>query len=169
MKKNRYNIALIPTEKVNIIIEHASRLSSIADTYLLGTNSFPHITLYQFDTVEEELEKIWKMQSILFPEKQINLRFKEFSYITFDQKIYWISLLPDKQKILTNIHKNIVEILGFESRRYDPHMTLLNTEKANYEMLARDCFKTYKPINDTFLLAIGRSDSVGQLTEVIFS
>ena len=48
-------------------------------------------------------------------------------------------------------------------------MTLINTKDPAYKVLVRKLSETYVPISDIFILALGKSDAIGQLTEIIHS
>lgn len=54
-----YNIGLIPKHKNDEVIAYAKLLEPIADTYVLGNRSYPHVTLYQFVVDEEVITRIW--------------------------------------------------------------------------------------------------------------
>jgi len=46
LMKKKYNLALIPISKSDEVMALAKKFSTIADRYLPGDSSFPHITLY---------------------------------------------------------------------------------------------------------------------------
>lgn len=165
--KRKYNLALIPQTKADEVISIARKFSAIADKYLLGENSNPHVTLYQFE-VEESEDGIWARVSEAWKEKPITLAFNEMSCITFDNVIYWVSLLPDQTAILLKMHNNIAGMIALPVKKsFDPHMTLINSKNKNYENEVQRLSPSYHAIRDTFVLCLGRSDDVGQLTEIL--
>lgn len=168
--KNQYNIVLIPLNKKNSFIKYSHYLSGIADTYLLGENSLPHVTIYQFQASESEIKSIWENACEKINQASLQLSFREFSCITFDKKIFWASLLPDNIDVLMKMHAIIADVVKQPVKaNYDPHLTLINTKDSTYENLVNQLSERYSPIKDTFILALGRSDEIGQFTEVIFS
>ena len=168
--KSRYNIALIPAKENDSVIKCAHFLSDVADRYLLGENSLPHVTLYQFQANDSDIESIWEKACDKLSQTSIELTFEKFSCITFGQAIFWASLLPDNGDVLMKMHSIIADVINQPVKvNYDPHMTLISTKDASYENLVNKLYKTYTPIQDVFILALGRSDDIGQLTEVIYS
>lgn len=166
--KKKYNLALLPISKSDDFIYISGKFANIADQYLLGENSLPHITLYQFEMEESKINLIWEKISNTWNNEDINIELSEFSYITFNKKIYWISLLPTNPDILHKMHGFIANIIGLPCyKNYDPHLTLINTKINNYqnEIDIRSSF--FHPITDTFSLALGNSDTVGQFTKII--
>lgn len=89
-KMPKYNLALIPVSKGDEAVEYAKQLSELADKYILGKDSLPH-------------------------------------------------------------------------------MTLLNTRNKDYEKDVDSIKKSYNPISDKFVLSLGHSDDVGQLTKILFT
>jgi len=168
--KNRYNIALIPIKESESVIKCAHFLSNVADSYLLGKSSLPHVTLYQFQANESDIRSIWERACSELSQTSIELTFKKFSCITFDQTIFWASLLPDNEDALMKMHRTIADIIKQPVKaNYDPHMTLINTKDPSYENLVNKLSNIYIPIQDIFVLALGKSDEIGQLTKVIYS
>lgn len=164
----KYNIALVPTTENDSVIKCAQYFSKISDRYQLGENSHPHVTLCQFHADEKEIDELWTQVCELIPEQQIYLEFKEFSCITFDNNIFWVSLMPDQRDILNEMHQIVANAIKSPiNKSYDPHMTLINTKDSEYIKMAIALEKTYSPISDNFVLAIGECDSIGQLTKSI--
>lgn len=165
----KYNIALLPLLKNNAFIYLANEFSLVADKYILGNNSLSHVTLYQFESMENNIENIWCKVSGQWNKQHISLKFAKFSYVTFDKKIYWISLLPEEQNILHHMHKLVANILQLPPKiHYDPHLTLINTKNANYQEKLDIISKSFIPIIDSFCLALGESDEIGQFIKVIY-
>jgi 2'-5' RNA ligase len=166
--QKKYNLALIPTKNSAAVIALAQKFSAIADKYLLGEKSLPHVTLYQFTAEEKEMDLLWKKICNIWHKKPIKLTFNEFSYLTFDNKIHWLSLLPNKNNILHEMHNTIASILQLPSKKtFDPHMTLINTLNQYYKEKVAPLIRLYVPIADSFALALGTSDDIGQLLKLI--
>lgn len=167
--KKKYNLALIPTSKGNEVITLAKKLSAIADMYILSEKSLPHVTLYQFQIEEKEVDEIWKNICRVWQEKQIDLMFDQFSCMTFDNCIFWASLLPNHCEVLHKMHIDIAHVLRLPvNKSFDPHMTLISSRTNEYEKEVALISDSYKPISDTFILSLGVSDDIGQLTEIIY-
>jgi len=170
--KSKYNIAFIPLNNSREFIKLSHRFTSIADKYLLGENSLPHVTISQFMADETEIQALWNKVCSKLTKYTVELEFNEFSCITFDNNIYWVSLLPAKVNELVEINKIIDETLKKEtmnsSKKYDPHLTLVNTKNNFYKKLADNISKTTKLIGDRFMLSLGVSDEVGQFKKVLF-
>lgn len=168
--KNKYNLALTPCKKADDIILLANQFKSIADGYLLGNNSLPHVTLYHFFAGERDISTIWKRTISLWHDKYFTLTFEKFSCITFKNDVFWISLLPNKIEFLHHMHHDIADILQLPVKKnFDPHMTLLNTKNRECEHEAHLISQHYNVIEDTFILSLGKSDDIGQFTELIYS
>jgi 2'-5' RNA ligase len=167
---NRYNIALIPTTQQETIIGYAHKLADIADRYLLGRESLPHITLYQFQAKESELDETWSQVCQSIENKSMALVFESFSCIILENNIFWASLLPNEQDQLKALHNVIAGIIHRPIKSsYDPHMTLISSKNPDYKTHVNELSRSYIPIQDTFVLSLGRSDEIGQYTEVIFT
>ncbi|OGT38696.1 MAG: hypothetical protein A3F11_03645 [Gammaproteobacteria bacterium RIFCSPHIGHO2_12_FULL_37_14] len=167
--KRKYNLALIPASKGDEAIALAKKFSNVADEYLLGDRSFPHVTLYQFQTEEKEIEHIWERVCDIWEEQPLFLTFSKFSCITFDNNIFWVSLLPDNCDTLHKMHGSIANTLRLPIKTtFDPHMTLISTKNKEYEEAAALVSDSYKPITDRFTLSLGVSDDIGQLTNIIY-
>lgn len=166
---SKYNLILTPISKGNEIIKCANHFLRIADKYLLSEGSLPHVTLYQFEAKEDAIEDIWKRVKDAWKEEPIELEFKEFSCISFDGEIFWVSLLPNNNDKLHKMHDNIAQVLDMPIKKnFDPHMTLFNSRNKDYEKHVDIIKSSYKLISDTFVLSLGNSDDVGQLTKIIF-
>ena len=165
--KKKYNLALVPVSQTNSVIALAKKFTNIADKYILGENSLPHVTLYHFHAEEKEIDRIWKEVCNVWKEKQLYLRFDHYSCGIFNN-IFWISLLPDNMDNLHQLHALVANILGLPIKEtFDPHMTLINTKNTNYDKEAALIFNSYEPIKDMFALVLGKSDDVGQLVNII--
>ncbi len=167
----KYNIALLPQAKNQETIQLANQFASIADTYILGPMSLPHLTLSHFFAEEHELQRIWDETCHAISIQPMQLSFPKFSYKTFNNNIYWISLLPNQFAELKTLHLRIAEIVKHPVSHaydaYDPHMTLINTKNNSAEELIRQVEKNYQAITDEFVLSLGKTDEVGQFIEII--
>jgi len=167
--KRKYNLALVPQTNADEVVSFARKFSSIADKYLLGKNSNPHVTLYQFEAEEKEVDDIWARISDQWEEKLITLEFSKLSCVTFDNITYWVSLLPDKSALLHKMHSHIADMIGLTVKKsFDPHMTLINSKNKDYRNEVQRLSPGYHTIADTFILCLGRSDDVGQLIEILY-
>lgn len=165
----KYNIAYIPVSHIATIINLARHFSPIADRYLLGEHSLPHVTLYQFTMDDSEIENVWEKITFAFNETHIKLTFDEFSCITFDHETYWASLLPNNYDVLIKMHHLVANILKMPiNNAYDPHMTLMNTKNKKYESEVEKLKAKYVPVTDIFTLALGECDAAGQLIKILY-
>jgi 2'-5' RNA ligase len=165
MKLRKYNIALLPVTKSKVIIRCAQFLSKISYQYQLGEKSLPHVTLYQFKAKEDELDGIWANTCKALQTHSIHLTFKDVSAVTFDNKIFWISLLPNQRDFLHEMHQTVANTVNLAiNKSYDPHMTLINTKNNSYAIMTDKFVESYSPIEDDFILSIGGCDAIGQFT-----
>jgi 2'-5' RNA ligase len=161
--KNRYNIALIPSTKSNEFIDLAKNFYPIAGKYKLGTDSHPHITLCQFMATEEEAKSYWKKVFDSSIEHTIRLSLIGIESFTTDST-NWIFLRPNRLMHLMKMHCIVADIIDTRIGRcfeeYDAHMTLVNTDKENYE--ASLISQSFKPIEDEFQISLAETDDMGQ-------
>lgn len=163
----KYNLALMPISKSNEVVSFAKKFSDLADQYLLGESSLPHVTIYQFEVEEKEIDGIWSRVSEIWKESPIDLEFKKFSCITFDNSTYWVSLLPNNCEKLYEMHALIADIINLPIKKtFDPHLTLISTKNKEYEKEVERLSSSYMPISDKFVLSLGMADEIGQLIEV---
>jgi 2'-5' RNA ligase len=169
--KKRYNLALIPLTKANDIIKIAAAFSAFSYQYCLGECSLPHVTLYHFDYDETEIADLWEKALMVFPSEKILLTFSSLSVTNNIKQIYWLALMPNQRPQLQVLHQIIADLLSLPVKAtFDPHMTLLNSQSSQQLKEAiQKIEKNYQPIIDNFVLALGKSDPVGQLTEIIFN
>jgi 2'-5' RNA ligase len=166
--RKKYNIALLPTFQKNELLKVAQNFKEIADTYVLSETSWPHITLRQFWLEENQAYGIWNKVCTALQEHSITLELKDFSCIAID-KIFWVSLMPDKGDVLTFMHQAITKILGLDANNnYDPHLTLVSSKDLNYKSKTELFERTYSAIKDSFALAMGECDEVGQFIKIIY-
>ncbi|MFJ1270094.1 hypothetical protein ACD661_16165 [Legionella lytica] len=164
----KYCIAFLPSND-NELISLSNSFTNLNKEYKLGIESIPHVTVCQFFYEDSEIENLWGLITKNIETHQINLSFDSFSCITFDNEIFWISLLPTETEDLHNINQQITSMLKIESSRlYDPHLTLLSTKDAYYESKAEQNIGEYKKIADDFILSMGECDEIGQFTKILF-
>ncbi|PJD93003.1 MAG: hypothetical protein CK426_05625 [Legionella sp.] len=167
MKK--YNIAIIPVNQSKAFTAFSQKFTWLDPVYHLGEKSLPHITICQFYRDENEIENTWKDICIKISDYSLDLKFTGFSFITFDNNIFWISLMPDDVSELHKLQSEIAVVLDVSNKRpYDPHLTLIGTLDSTYESKSALLTKEYSPISDKFVLALGECDELGQFIRVIY-
>ena len=165
----KYNIAFIPQSKNNDIVKLISKFNVNFGEYKLGKNSNSHVTLLHFYMDENKIERAWFNIRSLFSTAEVTLSFYNYSYLTFDERIFWISLLPDKKNFLNKMHLEICDFLQIKHRPiFDPHMTLFCTDQKIHEGMLLELTTHQALITDNFILSLGESDDIGQLTKIIF-
>lgn len=166
MKK--YNIALLPVDKVAAFVDVSQKFSMMDPIYNLGEESLPHVTLCQFYREESDIEASWEEVCAALSDHALDLEFKNFSLITFDNTMFWISLMPGNVPALHRLQAEICSILNVSSKKpYDPHLTLMSTLDTTYESKAAPLIEDYHPIADKFILALGECDELGQFVRII--
>ena len=164
----KYNLALLPATKNAEIIKYSQTLSGLADTYMLGVDSLPHVTLYQFEIDETEINLLWAKVNQSWTEAPLEITFNRLSCLTFNQIIYWVLLMPTNAITLYEMHAKIANIIHRPIKKnYDPHMTLINTKNKNCELEIKKLLSPYQPMRDVFTLSLGRCDAVGQFNRWI--
>lgn len=170
--KKRYNIALVPVDHSQQLIDLSKNFISLANNYLLGEKSLPHLTLCQFFANEVELVSIWEQVSNILDPHVIDLVFTQFSFVSADN-YYWVSLRPDSCNELVKMHYTVASVIKNPINRsyeqYDPHITLFNTKDENYEEKVKQIIHAPPTFTDAFVPLLGESDDVGQLLEAKFS
>lgn len=152
------------------IVRLSLEFSDLADNYILGEKSLPHLTLYQFEVEEEEIVSIWEQLCEKWKEVPIDLMFEKFSCLTFDNHVFWVSLLPNHMEALHDMHEKIASIINKPIKKtFNPHMTLVNTKDKEYEVKIDIYSGSYKQLRDMFILKLGRCDDIGQFTEIIYT
>lgn len=115
---------------------------------------------------ENETGQIWNDVCSKAGESGTTLVFNCFSNISFDKKLFWLSIIPDfNQKIIDtfDIVSNVVTSVRHDA--FDPHLTLFN--------YFSDEFNIYPAIDknihieEEFELILGESDKAGQLKNII--
>jgi 2'-5' RNA ligase len=167
--KKRYNIALLPTAKNANFIARAKNFYPIAFNYKLGPQAMPHITLCQFYSEDTEVNTLWKKILSTGVPHSISLSLNEYSL--FEAIDYnWISLRPDNLDALMQMHcmiaKLIASPLGRVFENFDAHLSLINTREADTKTAVAAV--PLAPLEDKFILSLGRSDEIGQYKQVIY-
>ncbi len=171
----RYNIALIPTDANDQLLAYGNTFSDKAHTYKLGPRSIPHITLCHFQAEEQQIPVIFERLT------QLKLPAIQLTFDTLRSKTYpnspwgadgmrWISLMPDKFDKLKEMHyavASLVKPTNAAFDQYDPHLTLVNTLDSSSDKI-NESPRVNTRIQDQFIIALGRSDDVGQLTETLY-
>lgn len=169
--KRKYNIAFTPINHREKFIEIANQFAQFADEYLLGAKSNPHLTICQFLVDEKQIDKIWAETCDSLQKKTIDLTFKEFTYTTYKDNIYYISLIPENSVRLHEIHQLVASIvkepLNLAYAEYDPHVTMINTHRTDCEKSIAEVASVSLPIQDNFVLTLGTCDAGGQMSEII--
>lgn len=174
----RYNLALIPITNPDQFILYAQSLSNTApaDQYLIGRGqSIPHVSLCHFDADPEDIDTIWQqVQTLTLP--ALHLTFdhhlsKAFAGNPKYTDIIWVSLMPDHRAQLKDLHLLIAEIikepLNASFDRYDPHMTLFNSRAKVACAELNEHPHIVPAFTDEFVIALGTTDEVGQVTEIL--
>ena len=164
----RFNIAYVPKHNSKKFIELSERFHLKSHNYNLGKNSLPHITICQFIIDENEISQIWNEVCSKMGKYSITLIFSCFSNIFFDEKLFWLSIIPDLNQQLIdtfNIVSKIVKPIRNEA--FDPHLTLFNyfPDNLNINFPIEENIK----IEEEFELILGESDNAGQLKNIIFN
>ena len=162
----KYNIALLPKRKNEKIIELSEQFDLNFYDYKLGKKSYAHLTIIQFYADNFQVEKKWLALCEQYKMHEIELIFQFFSIFTLDSQVFWLSILPDKIKILYEIHRSVCSILKLsENKLYDPHVTLFSTKDRRLNLIL-ESFPSFL-VSDYFVLSIGECDEAGQFTKLI--
>ncbi len=167
--KNKYNLVYVPLNKNAEIIAIAQQFAGYADQYLLGKQALPHVTLCQFEAMEQDLESIWSRAGTMIHAKFISLRFDTISILD-KHNYHWVSLMPDQRDELFNLHYEALKVLEISDKVwFDPHMTLFNSVNDKFADAVNNFTKSFSGLEDKFALALGKSGFAGQFKEIIFS
>jgi len=174
----KYNIALIPVEEkvTDQIVKYAKTQFQVKPAeYLLGPNSLPHITLCHFVAEEKQVEDISK-RIIALNQSSLELTFETQRSKTYLAhpiwgKWSWVSLMPDRQDQLKEMHEKMATIVrptnaAFDA--YDPHMTLINSYDKEQCKKINETPQVFPAFKGSFKIILGKLDDVGQVTEVLY-
>lgn len=163
----RFNIAYVPKYNSKEFINISESLNPKSYNYNLGENSLPHITICQFISDENEIGQIWNEVCSKIVEYNITLIFNSFSNISFDEKLFWFSIIPEPNQQLIDTFNGVSKIVKpIRNDAFDPHLTLFNyfPEKLTINFPIEEKIS----IEGEFELILGESDNVGQLKNIIF-
>lgn len=176
--KQKYNIALIPSENKEEFIDFAKQSAqNFPDgRYMLGEQSFPHVTLCHFEAYPDQIDKIWEqVQALDLPTTSLDFdteRHKSFPGHPKDGGVRWVSLISDKLDILKEMHLQVAQIikkpLNGAYENYDPHMTLFNSRLEDVSIAINDHIELPTSLHAECVVALGKLDNVGQITEIIY-
>lgn len=177
MPDGHYNIVLVPNaeiDKAAVDLSHAI-FSGISDGYCLEEGKvFPHITLGQFYTEDQDLvRRVAQQVEGLGHKTAPDITFSD-AYAKPDTrdsiKYLWIGLavLPSEELSLLqrNVHLLLqqegISLLNGSLESYWPHLTLarIREETPIPPFVSPDCFKV--DVIGGWKLAIGHSDRKGQ-------
>jgi hypothetical protein len=168
MTMKKYNIALIPKCRVDAFVSLVEKERFYTHGYCIGKDSIPHITICQFFFDAAFIKNIWHNICSWMNGSIVNLSFSQYSHLTFDGNIYWISLIPDDVGILLGFFQVVSEyVVSIREDQYDPHLTLFNYSKKNSNFIQKTLGKKIF-IEDQFELVMGSCDEFGQLKKVLF-
>jgi hypothetical protein len=134
-------------------------------SYCLSDNSLPHVTVCQFYYDDNQIMNLWAEINSLPIQNSCELHFKTLSTISFDNSIYWFSLIPNENGFLQNMFNILSQkVENIRKDDYDPHLTLFNflPETLHFNELLQNI-----DICDHFNLILGECDKVGQLTKIL--
>ncbi len=176
MKKKKYNLALLPKNCRVDVIALSKAFATVADHYQLGEHSLPHVTLAQFYAYDEMVPSLWDMICAALTQnklpQKIQLVFQAVSFTTSNQKTFYLSLVPNINNVLINMHLVVAACVGEPLNRayaeYDPHMTLVSTQQKDQAyLLFKKQQKETIYLADEFVLSLCDCDVHGQVTGVI--
>ncbi len=175
----KYNIALIPNENHAQYIQYAQSLSQhapAANYHIGGSASIPHVSLCHFLKAPEQIAELWQtVKNLAVPD--IHLIFTRHVSKTFRgnpkyHNIWWVSLIPNHLDKLTARHMAIADIvknpLNAAYAQYDPHMTLFNSRSKAQCAQFNQNPQLKPPLEGIFHIALGLTDQVGQITELVY-
>lgn len=163
----RFNIAYVPKYNSKEFISISESFKPKSHNYNLGEDSLPHITICQFIADENEIGQIWSEVCSNISEYSVSLIFNSFSNISFDEKLFWLSIIPKPNQQLIDTFNIVSKIVKpIRNDTFDPHLTLFNyfPEKLNINFP----INAKLSIEEEFELILGESDNVGQLKNIIF-
>jgi hypothetical protein len=168
--KKRFNIILIPISKGAEVAAIAKKLYSISAGYKAGEGSLPHVTLCQFYADREDINPIWKGICETSINKTIDLKFESISCLNVIG-YNWVSLVPNNLDELMKMHLTVTSFIdkpiGKCFEKFDAHMTLINTLMDDYKGVVAEVLPEVF-FQDTFKLAVGESDEVGRLENILY-
>ena len=174
------NLAFLPQYNSKQFIQLANNTSIGIERgrYRLGAASLPHVSICHFILEEAHIESIWKqVQALAIP--PVSLTFSTRKAKIYPPDSYCdvtqcgISLIPNNRDVLIKIHLQIANIiqkpLNAAFAHYDPHLTLFNSHDIEVCDRLNQAPALHSPLKDTFVIALGGIDRIGQITHVLFT
>ena len=174
----KYNIALLCNDikHSEALCEFSQSLASISPSqYILGVNSYPHLSVCHFYAEESELEDIWK-QAKAFIEFSVTL-IKPFWCIAESDSNYAYTVIEtSKPKELELLQEKLVKMIGEENitngyaDKFFPHFTVCyndtNDKNNVLSTINADAWIWQQKI--PFKLVLGEFGTHGRLEKIIF-
>ena len=163
----RYIIALHVNEEKPLIEFAEKHFASVAENYLLGKDSHPHITLVQFYATEVDYAKIVYFLETITTRPKPTILGMQFGYDSKDKEVLWAGLIVKRDEPLVGLHEQLVKFLTRHNipcliptnELYAPHITLA---RIRTNTIASSRFEP----TPNFNLVIGIGDEFGQLKEI---
>ncbi len=181
MAENQYfNLALVPESDQlrELFIELArTNFEQRADSYLLGDNALPHVTLCQFNASQTDLDRIWAA-SLDLSASPVNLAFRHF-YVQYGKGelagMVWAGFAVKHDPALFDLQKTIytrLATLGFEGRNvpanYFPHLTFARCDGSSPVVISAPPEENFWGAPCRFRITIGSSDEHGRYHETLY-
>lgn len=178
----RYNIVLLPSFKhSNEFINYAASFSSIANQYILGKKSLPHITVCQFEIEKNDIKKVHEINQQLMQitiQKRIFPEFTSLNFVSLEGEfsgMLAVDLGIKRNEPIMLLHQKVtalLESLGFtvlnaKGDLYRPHLTLTFLSYKNNLHSFIFPKKLMGPSKEPFSLCLGTADLNWQLTGLI--
>jgi 2'-5' RNA ligase len=178
--ENQYfNLALIPEshDLRSLCIELAkANCGERADSYLLGDDAFPHVTLCQFNAPADMINELWTA----FDELQaqpVSLAFRHI-YVQYGKGalagMVWVGLAVKYEAELIDLQKTIytrLAELGIEGRNvpanYFPHLTFARCDASAPVLISAAPKEDFWGAPFQFRVTIGSSDEHGRYHETL--
>ena len=181
MVENQYfNLALIPEsdDLRSLCIELArANCEERADSYLLGDDASPHVTLCQFNALEADLGGIWSAFDDLST-APVSLAFRHI-YVQYGKGelagMLWTGLAVKYEPTLIDLQRTIytrLAKLGIEGRNipanYFPHLTFARCQASAPVVISAAPKEDFWGAPFQFRMTVGSSDEHGRYHETLF-
>lgn len=167
MAMKKYNVALTPQTNISYFDTLVSKAKPYTSGFCIGSKSIPHITICQFFIDASKIENIWHEICNKIDHASMNISFESYSNITFDNEIYWLSLLPNETDYLFHLFDIVSDyVTSIRTDNYDPHLTLFNYIKKNHDLIQKVLVPSLF-IQTKFELTLGICDEIGQIKKII--
>lgn len=175
-----FNMALIPEsdDLKALCIELArANCAERADSYLLGEDALPHVTLCQFNASSDGVKEIWRAFSELQP-APVPLAFRHI-YLQYGKGDLegkcWVGLAVKYEPELIALQKAVFEklaALGLQGRNtpanFFPHLTFARCDGSIPVVISAAPKADFWGASFPFRLTIGRSDEHGRYHETLY-